>query len=286
MTAIPVSSRKRVMAIARLELGEVRRSRWLVVCAALYGLMAVLFVLIGLRESGVIAFTGMGRVLASVAHALVLLLPLVALAGSALVVNRARENGGLELLFSQPIARQDYLLGVTLVRVATLLAPLFLLLPALALLGRAVFGEAVPWALLGRTLGVSAALVWAFVGIGLAISTLVKEPPRAMVYVLVVWALAAAFLDFGLIGLMLQLPLRPEVAFALAALNPVEAARLGVLSGIEPSLDTLGPVGFFLVEHVGSGWLFAGGVVWPAAVGMLGWWLARRTLVRSDVVSS
>ena len=286
MTGLRVSSRKRVMAIARMELGEVRRSRWLVACGALYGLMAVLFVLIGLRESGVVAFTGIGRVLASIAHALVLLLPLVALAGSALVVNRARESGGLELLFSQPITRQDYLLGVTLVRVVTLLAPLLLLLPALALVGRAVFGEAVPWALLGRTLGVSAALVWAFVGIGLAISTLVKEPPRAMVYVLVVWALAVAFLDFGLIGLMLQLPLRPEAAFALAALNPVEAARLGVLSGIEPSLETLGPVGFFLVERVGSGWLFAGGVLWPAAVGMLGWWLARRTLVRSDVVSS
>ena len=286
MIGTPTSSAGRIAAVARLELGEVRRSRWLVVCGVLYGLMALLFVLIGLGESSVLAFTGMSRVLASIAQALVILLPLLALAGSALVVNRARESGSLELLFSQPLSRQEYLIGVTVVRFGALLAPLVILLPVLAILGREAFGEAMPWALLGRMLVVSAALVWAFVGIGLALSTRVKEPSRAMVYALVVWALAAAFLDFGLIGLMLQLPLRPDAVFLIAALNPVEAARLGVLSGIEPSLDTLGPVGIFLVQRFGSGWMLAAGALWPAAVGWGGWWLARRTLGQADVVSS
>ncbi len=158
------------------------------------------------------------------------------------------------------------------------------MLAVLAVLGRVALGQPVPWLFLGRTLAVSLALVWAFTGIGLAISTRVTEPPRAMVYALVVWALASALLDFGLIGLMLQLPLRPEAVFAIAALNPVEAARLAVVAGADPALETLGPVGMFLIRQLGSGGLLAVGVLWPAAVGTLGWLLARRSLERMDVV--
>lgn len=275
---------RRLLPLVRLEFAEVRRSRWLVVCAGLYALLAMLFLVIGLRESGVLGFTGMGRVLASLGHALVVLLPLLALAGTALIINRARESGALELLFSQPVTRNDYFLAVTLVRFAVLVVPLLVLLPALAIAGRMLFDQPVPWSFLGRALAISAALLWTFVGIGLAISTLIKEPSRAMVYLLVVWALAVALLDFGLVGAMLQWRLRPDVVFALAALNPVEAARVGLLSGADPSLDTLGPVGMFLARRLGSAGLFASGVLWPAIVGTLAWMLARRRLNGADVV--
>ena len=62
-------------AIARLDLAEVARSRWLVTCLAVYAVLGGVFVLVGLRESTVIGFTGMGRVLFSLCHALVLILP-------------------------------------------------------------------------------------------------------------------------------------------------------------------------------------------------------------------
>jgi hypothetical protein len=83
---------------------------------------------------------------------------------------------------------------------------------------------------------------------------------------------------------MLQWRLRPEAVFALAALNPVESARLALLAGADGSLETLGPVGVFLVRQVGAGGLFAAGVIWPAAVGTLTWLLAWRRLNRMDVV--
>ena len=66
-------------AVARLDLGEVLRSRWLVLCLLLYALLGGVFVLVGLRESSVLGFTGVGRVLFSLCHALVLFLPLLAL---------------------------------------------------------------------------------------------------------------------------------------------------------------------------------------------------------------
>ncbi len=278
------SSWTRVAALARLELGEVLRSRWLLFCAGLYGVLAALFVVVGLRESDVLGFTGMDRVLLSLTHALVLLLPLLALTGTGLVVNRAREDGTLELLFSHPVTRADYYAAVTLVRVGSLLLPLLVLLPGLALGGALAFGQPVPWGFLGRGLAVSAALLWSFAGIGLALSVRIREPARAMIAVLLVWVLGVALLDFALIGVMLEWQVPAPAVFALAAVNPVEAARLALLSAAEPGLGTLGPVGYFLARHLGTRLLFVVGVAWPVVVGTLSWWLGWRGIRRGDLV--
>jgi len=275
---------ERLAALARLELGEVLRSRWLLFCAALYAALAALFVVVGLRESGVMGFTGMSRVLLSLSHALVLLLPLLALTGTGQVVSRARGDGTLEVLFSQPVTRADYFGAVTLVRYGALFLPLLVLMPSLAVVGSLVFGQAVPWAFLARALAASAALLWSFTGIGLAISTRVSEPDRAMMYLLLAWVLGVALLDFGLVGLMLRWNLPAAAVFALAGLNPVEMARLALLSGAEPSLGTLGPVGFWMSGNFGSDWLFAAGVLWPLLVGSGGWMMAWRRLSDGDLV--
>jgi ABC-type transport system involved in multi-copper enzyme maturation permease subunit len=274
----------RLAAVARLEFGDVRRARWLVFCCALYTLLALLFLAIGLRESDVIEFTGMSRLLASLSHALVLLLPLLALIGSGLAITRARESGALELLLSQPISRGDYFLAITIVRFGVLVAPMAVLVGVLAVIGRTVLGQELPWAFLVRVLAVCTALLWAFTGIGLAISTVVRESSRAIVYLIAAWATAVALLDFGLIGAMLQWRLPPQIVFAIAAANPVESARLALLAGADRSLETLGPVGVFLTERFGTGLLLGLGIAWPAAVGTLAWVAALRIFRRGEVV--
>lgn len=282
MTSPPV--RSPLTALTRLELSDVLRSRWLHFCAGLYAALAGLFFIVGLRESRVLGFTGTERVLLSLGHVLVVLLPLLALSGTGLVVNRARQDGTLELLFGHPAERSDYFNAVTLVRYAALLAPLLVLMPGLALIGWGVFGQPVPWAFLSRVLAVSAALIWSFVGIGLIISIWVHDTAKAMMYVLLVWAFAVALLDFGLVGLMLQWQLPAVVVFVLAGINPVEMARLALLSGADPSLGTLGPVGFFLTDLLGSRLLFVAGVAWPLLVGTAAWASAGRRLRSADLV--
>jgi ABC-type transport system involved in multi-copper enzyme maturation permease subunit len=271
-------------AIARLEWSELRRSRWLTFCAGLYALLASLLVAVGFRESDIVGFTGMSRVLASLSHALVILVPLLALAGTALSVNRARDSGALEVLLSQPVSRDAYFAAVTVVRTAALVAPIVLLLPAIAIAARLGLDQSVPWLFLGETLAVSASLTWAFTGIGLAISTGVRESSRALVYALAVWAGGVTLLDFVLIGAMLQWRVPPEAVFAVAAANPVETARLALLAGADPSLATLGPVGVFFAERLGQGWLFVSGAAWPAVVGTSAWLFARRRFRRGEVV--
>ncbi len=283
-TLAPVRAATRVMALARLELGEVVRSRWLWFSGGLYVVLAAGFLGLGLRESALLGFTGMERVLFSLSHALVVLLPLLALTGSGPVVSRARRDGALEMLFSHPIARDDYFGAVTLVHYGALLLPLLILMPALALVGSLVTHQTIPWLFLGRALGVSAALLWSFTGIGLALSVRVAEPDRLMVYLLLAWVLGVALLDVGLVGLMLQWNLPASVVFVLAALNPVESARLALVSGADPTLGTLGPVGYFLYHRVGPTALLVLGLLWPITVGSLGWLAAWRRLRRGDLV--
>ncbi len=274
----------RVRALARLDLAEVLRSRWVLFCLGLYAVLAALFVLVGLRESQVLGFTGLGRVLLSLSHALVLLLPLLALTATGQVINRAQDDGTLELLCSHPMTREEYFLSVTAVRYGVLLAPLALLVLAVAVLGRALLGSEVPWGYLARSLGVSAALLWAFTGLGLLVSTRVRNQAKAVMAVLALWVTAVALLDFALIGLMLQWRLHAKSVFLLASLNPVESARLALLSGAEPSLAALGPVGFYLAHRLGAGWLLVAGVVWPAALGTVAWMAALRRFRKEDLV--
>ena len=268
--------------LARLDFAEVVRSRWLFVCLGVYGVLALLFVIVGLGESSVMGFTGMGRMLFSLSHALLLLLPLLALALTGQVVNRAREDGALELLLTQPVRPGTFLAAVTATRLLAVTAPLVAMLVLASAIG-ALLGQAVPWRFVARAVALCAALLWAFTALGIAISVRVRNAARAMTAVVLAWALAVALLDFGLIGLMLSWRLEPAAVFALAVANPVEAVRVALLSAAQPDLATLGPVGFFLVDRLGDARILALGVGWPIVFGALVWWSARRSFERGDL---
>jgi ABC-type transport system involved in multi-copper enzyme maturation permease subunit len=276
--------RAELAAVARLDLGDVLRSRWLVLCLVLYALLGGVFVLVGLRESSVLGFTGAGRVLFSLCHALVLFLPLLALLATVQAVNRARDDGSLELFLSHPIGRGAFLTGVALVRFAALALPLAAVMLALAAEGAIVHGQAIPWAFFGRALGVCTALLAGYVGVGLAVSVLVRNPAKAMTLVFGIWIASAALLDFAGIALLLQWRVSAPAVFALAAANPVQAARMALLASAEPTLATLGPVGFYLANRLGTELLFALGIAWPALVGVGGWLVAWQSFRRGDAV--
>ena len=276
--------RAEVWPVCRLELAEVRRARWAQLCCGVYALLAAGFVLVGLRESTVLGFSGMGRVLLSFAHALVLLLPLLALAASGQAINRARDDGTLELLFTLPVRRAAYFLAVTFVRLAVLLLPLVVLISAVAAFAAFGFGQQIPWGFLARTVALSGALLVAFLGLGIAISTLVRNPAAAVLWTLLAWAAGVALLDFGLIGLMLQWRLNPQTVFLLAALNPVQAVRVALLAGITPELSILGPVGFFISTRLSPAALVGLGIGWPLFVGGAAWGWALSRFSRGDLV--
>lgn len=271
-------------AVARLDFADVLRSRWILFCGAVYALLALIFVLVGMRESTVFGFTGTGRVLVSYVHALLVLLPLMALVASGHVVNKARDDGTLELLFTQPISRGAFFSAVSSVRIVVLLAPLVILMIAVGLFGQLAFGQPIAWSFIEHCLVLCGALIWAFCGLGLWVSTNVANSGRATMYLILIWVTGIALMDLALAGLMLQWRLEPRVVFALAALNPIQSIRMALLSSADPELHILGPVGFYLANRIGVSALYALGLGWPLLLGAMAWLGALFKLRRGDVV--
>jgi ABC-2 type transport system permease protein len=270
-------------AFLRLEVADAMRSRWLLFATASYVGVFGLFGWLGLRESSVLGFTGMSRVLLNAANAIAVVLPLVALVATSQTVVRARQSGYFELFLSQPCRRRDWFWAAVGARAAVLFLPLVSML-ALVAAAAVLRGEPAFGGLILRSAAITLALLWAYVGIGFLISTAVRSPERAVVLALVIWFFGAALHDFALIGLLLELRLEPHVVFALTAANPVEAARLALLTGVDPDLSVLGPVGFWIANVLGPRATSFVGIAWPFVVGSVALRLALRRLVRSDLV--
>jgi ABC-2 type transport system permease protein len=218
-----------------------------------------------------------------VSNAVVLAVPVVALVATCQAIVKARTSGFFELFLAQPCERSDWLSAVVASRVLVVAGPLVVLLLGALAYGRHA-GEASIAPLVARSLFVVIALAVASVGLGFFLSSVARTPERATVYALVAWLAASALHDFALVGALLKARLPPAVVFALAAANPVESARLAILSGVDPELSVLGPVGFWLANTLGSRLTLVVGVAWPIAIGVLALALASRRLRRADLV--
>ena len=277
-----MSIARQFRASARLDFAEVLRSRWIWFCTGTYLALGGVLLVVGLRESSILGFTGTSRVLLSFSNAMLLALPLIALMALAPAVQRARDDGSLELLLGQPLSPGVWFAAICTVRYLALVVPLAAVMVAIGAWGQVMHDDPMPWQFIGRSLAVSSSLLLAFAGIGAAISVFVRNPARVITYLVLVWAAGVALLDFGLIGMMLKWRLDPHAVFTLAVVNPVEAARLAMLSDLQPDLASFGPVGFYMANRVGPTTLFALGVAWPAVVGVVSWTVAYLGFVRSD----
>jgi len=271
-------------AFFRLELAHALRSRWVSFTALVYLLVFGAFVWLGLRESSVLGFTGLSRVVLNVSNAVVIVLPLVALVATAQSVVSSRTSGFFELFLSQPCRRSDWFWAVLASRVLVIVGPLVVLLVGTSIAGAFMDDEPALLPLVTRSLLVTIALSWAFVAVGLWLSSVARTSERATVYVLLAWLASTALHDFGLIALLLRFKLLPVVVFTLAASNPAEAARLAILTGIDPELSVLGPVGFWLATTLGPRLTLLVGVGWPVVLGIAVVSAAIRRLNRADLV--
>jgi hypothetical protein len=129
------------------------------------------------------------------------------------------------------------------------------------------------------------ALIFCFVGLGLWVSAASHTSERALVVALLLFVTVSALHDVLLISVLLRTALPPELVFGLAAFNPSEAARVGILASADPELAVLGPVGFWLANSLGSAKAVALAIVWPLCLGGAATWAALRTTERADLVA-
>jgi ABC-type multidrug transport system ATPase subunit/ABC-type transport system involved in multi-copper enzyme maturation permease subunit len=260
--ACPASS---AIPVARKELRDAIRNRWMVGYSVLLGVLGLVAAAAGFESSAGLALQTFGRTTATLMNLCLLLAPIVAVLAGAAAIAGEQDRGTLELLLSQPIARGRLLLS----KYAGLLASLAIATFAgfaPAGLFVAVHGGA---GYLGHYLlfpAIAVVLAAAMLGIGFLISISSRTAVQAQGAAVFVWFAFVLLYDLLLMGTLTISSVPIEVLAASLVVNPVDAARvLGVLA-LEPDLYLLGPAGAYLTVHftrAGAGlWLAASLAFW------------------------
>jgi len=254
-----------VWTIARRELREALRNKWLWFYAAGFAGLAFALAQAGVAWSGYAGLGGFGRTAAALINAIVLFAPLIGLSVGATTLAGERERGTLLCLLAQPVSRGEVFLGKACGAALAVVGALSLGfgVAGLAMAGRGG-GEAGAYAALA---GHTFLLALASLGIGFLISTLSRKAATAMGAALLAW-LALVFVgDLGLMGVTAAARPAPDALLAALLANPLQVFKLSAIYSLRATLDTLGPAG----QHA----MLRFGAALPAVLtGLLAAWIA------------
>ena len=251
--------------VARRELREALRNKWLWLYAAGFAALALALSRAGLSAAGYSGLGGFGRTAASLINALLLFVPLMGLSVGAAALAGDRERGTLLYLLAQPVNRAEVFWGKALGAALALLAALALGFGAagLALASAGGGSASIYLALAGYTL----LLALTALGLGLVLSALTRKAATAAGAALIAWLGLVFFADLGLVGATLALRPPPSGLLAWVLVNPLQTFKLGAIYSLHATLDTLGPAGQYAVYRFGD--------VLPALlIGVLAAWCA------------
>lgn len=251
-----------IWTIARKELSDSLRNRWLIAIALVFATLALGIAWFGAAASGEVGYASTPATIASLASLGIFLIPLIALLLAYDAIVGEEEGGTLLLLMTYPLSRGQLLFGKFLGHGLTL---------ALAtLIGFGVAGVAI--ALLVQDVAVGTLAVamlrfiisttllgWGFIALAYVVSVWVSEKPVAAGLALAIWFFFVLIFDLVLLGVLVasQGGLNPDLLPWLLLLNPTDIYRLlnivtfsdgAQLSGVL-SLGTdlpIGPSGLWL----------------------------------------
>lgn len=264
---------------ARLDVAESLRARWFLFYSLVFGSIVVLLFVFGLTESRILGFTGLSRLLVTYIQLCVAILPIFVLITTVRSVAGDREAGVFEYMLALPVGLGAWYWGKMIGRFIVVFMPVFL-----AMAGAAAWGEysaiGVPWDLFLVYTALLVSLAWAFLGLGMLVSTLARSPDVAQTGAFLVWLVLLLFLDLILLGVMVreQLPLEAVVAIAVA--NPLQSFRTAAILLFDPQMIVLGPAAYVILDTLGRDLYLALALAWPVVLGTgcaaLGYRLFRR----------
>jgi Cu-processing system permease protein len=239
-----------LLTIARRELREALRNRWLWFYALGFAALALALSQAGLAAAGYAGLGGFGRTAASLVNALLLFVPLMGLSVGANALAGDRERGTLLYLLAQPVSRAEVFWGKALGAALALVAALAL---GFGLAGAALAagGTAEAGAYLGLVV-YTLLLALAALGLGLVISSLTRKAATAAGAAMLAWLTLVFFSDLGLAGLTLAARPAPAALLGLLLANPLQVFKLGAIYSLHTTLDTLGAAGQFALYRFGT----------------------------------
>ncbi len=249
-------------SFARREFRDALSSRWFILYTVAFTVLAVGVSFLSLSGSGSHGFAGFGRTAAGLLNLIMLVVPLMALTAGASSIAGEAERGTLLYLLAQPVSRSQILIGKYVGLSIALVCSLCI--------GFGVSAAVLAWRAGGVgagsfvvLLGLTILLALAMLSLGMLISVFSRRSSVAVGISLFVW-LALVFLsDLGLMAGSLIFKLRVQEIFALAAINPLQSFKMGVIVSMNASLDVLGPVGAYASHTLGDAmpWVLAGSIV-------------------------
>ncbi|MGO1502934.1 MAG: ABC transporter permease [Marinobacter sp.] len=220
-----------IWTIARKELSDSFRNRWLIAIALVFATLALGIAWFGAAASGQVGYASTPATIASLASLGIFLIPLIALLLAYDAIVGEEEGGTLLLLMTYPLSRGQLLFGKFLGHGLTL---------ALAtLIGFGVAGVAI--ALLVEDVAVGALAVamlrfivsttllgWGFIALAYVVSVRVSEKPVAAGLALAIWFFFVLIFDLMLLGTLVasQGEFNPDLLPWLLLLNPTDIYRL------------------------------------------------------------
>jgi Cu-processing system permease protein len=265
-----------VWTIASKEVRDAARSRWLLLYAIAFAVLALGLAYLGARNLGSLGFENFSRTTASLINLCLLLVPLIALSLGAGSIAGDHERGTLSYLLAQPLERWELVMGkfaglVMSIGIATIagfgLAGIFIAFYASTM-------DATTYLYL---LGLMLALVAVMTGIGIVASVVSSSRSQAMAGALIIWFVAVLFFDLVLVGLVSGTSLGGRGLLAGLLLNPIEIVRVLAIMHLEPDLTVLGPFGSYIMEDMGKGLatgvLFTALAVWVVAPVAIATWV-------------
>lgn len=227
-----------VWHIARKELADGLRNRWLLAISLLFALLAVGIAWFGAATAGQVGFTSIPATMASLASLATILMPLIALLLAYDAIVGEEEGGTLLLLLAYPLSRGQLLLGKFLghgliLALATLLGFAAAALSIAVLVADIQLSQLL-WAF-ARFILSSTLLGWAFLAMAYALSSRVSEKSTAAGLALGLWFFFVLLFDLALLALLVlgKGRISPELLPWLLLLNPTDIYRLINLSGFE-----------------------------------------------------
>lgn len=225
-----------VLIIARKEIHQAVRNRWVLASTLLLAALALSLTFLGSAPTGTVGVRALDVVIVSLSSLTIFLIPLIGLLISHDAIVGDMERGTMLLLLSYPVARWQVLLGKFLGHLAVLTFATCLgygiAAAALLVTGNQIDSDSLT--AFAAMIGSSVLLGAAFVSIGYLVSTLVRDRGTAAGVCIGLWLLLVLIYDLSLLGLLAVDQGRTLSAAGLDALlllNPTDVYRLFNLTG-------------------------------------------------------
>ncbi len=237
-----------ILTVARKEIQEGRRNRWVLATTLLLAGLALTLTFLGSAPTGNVGVNQLDVVIVSLSSLAIFLLPLIALLLSHDAIVGESERGTLILLLSYPVGRSEIVIGKFLGHLSILAFSTLIGFgaAAVALVASGTVISPASWRAFAIMLGASILLGAVFLSIGYLISTLVRERSTAGGVAVGIWLFFVLIYDMALLGGLVAAQGRSVPALLLDGLllaNPTDAYRLLNLgSGAASALSGMGGV--------------------------------------------